>query len=210
MTVAHDDPSRINRAFYRDAAGEFDATRQRPWAGWERLIPHLAPALESTDARLLDVGCGNGRFARFLVARGLACRWVGVDASFELLARATGTRIAGDALALPLRPDARFAAIVVFGLLHHLEGDRPRSLLAECGARLARGGVLAVTFWDFAAAPGEHVLPFGASRTPRFCRTFSPAEKDAAIEATGLECIDRFAADRANDYVVMRHRGGRG
>lgn len=51
----------INRAFYATIADDFDATRQAPWAGWFPLLPHLTGV-----RRVLDVGCGNGRFGVFL------------------------------------------------------------------------------------------------------------------------------------------------
>ena len=37
--------NQINRDFYRQTAGDFDQTRQTPWRGWERLLPHLATPL---------------------------------------------------------------------------------------------------------------------------------------------------------------------
>ena len=50
----------INRAFYRRYADDFTRTRRQAWPGWERLLPWLRGRV-----RLLDVGCGNGRFGRF-------------------------------------------------------------------------------------------------------------------------------------------------
>ena len=50
----------INRSFYQRHAADFARTRRQAWAGWQRLLPLLRGR-----ARLLDVGCGNGRFGRF-------------------------------------------------------------------------------------------------------------------------------------------------
>lgn len=51
----------INRAFYATIADDFDQTRGNAWPGWQRLLPYL-----STPLSVLDVGCGNARFALFL------------------------------------------------------------------------------------------------------------------------------------------------
>lgn len=51
----------INRAFYATVADDFDQTRGTAWPGWQRLLPYL-----KTPLSVLDVGCGNARFALFL------------------------------------------------------------------------------------------------------------------------------------------------
>jgi SAM-dependent methyltransferase len=51
----------INRAFYATVADDFDQTRGTAWPGWQRLLPYL-----STPLSVLDIGCGNARFALFL------------------------------------------------------------------------------------------------------------------------------------------------
>lgn len=51
----------INRAFYATVANDFDQTRGTAWPGWKRLQPYLTLPLS-----VLDVGCGNARFALFL------------------------------------------------------------------------------------------------------------------------------------------------
>ena len=153
----------INRAFYRDASAEFGATREAPWAGWERLLPRIEALRAADDFTVLDVGCGNGRFAAFLDARGAACRYLGVDASAPLIEDARARRLAcvdarfetrdflppADLAALPPGP---FGLITLFGVLHHVPGAaQRRALLARLGTALRPGGLLALTAWQFAA-----------------------------------------------------------
>jgi SAM-dependent methyltransferase len=86
----------INRDFYaaEASAASFSATRDHAWPGWERVWTHaLAAARPSASARpvlsVLDVGCGNGRFAAFLAEHSReTIHYVGVDASQLLLDRA--------------------------------------------------------------------------------------------------------------------------
>ena len=53
----------LNRRFYRENADAFDVTRRVPWPGWNRLAEFL-PATGPLST--LDLGCGNGRFLRWL------------------------------------------------------------------------------------------------------------------------------------------------
>jgi SAM-dependent methyltransferase len=153
----------INRSFYREAAAAFSASREEPWPGWTRLAElveaqGLGPRLE-----LLDVGCGNGRFGRFLAQRAPQLRYLGIDASPELLALAEARGPIGAASEfrrLDLVEDdldaclgaQRFSLVALFGLLHHLPGAaRRRALLHGLAARLRPGGLLALTLWRFEA-----------------------------------------------------------
>lgn len=162
----------LSLAFYEAHASAFDASRiDLPWPGWARVLA----AHGEGPLRVLDVGCGNGRFAAWLAERGAPdgagearFDYVGTDANAALL-RAAGERVgprlrgavewrAHDFLeddpagaALPAGP---FSLAVLMGVLHHVPGRATRlALLREAAARLAPGGVLACTVWRFADRP---------------------------------------------------------
>lgn len=167
----------INRAFYRRHADDFTRTRRQAWPGWERLLPLL-----HGRERLLDVGCGNGRFGRFWaraqnetsrreeqsLARanadpGTARQYHAIDASLPLLRETAQTMRAfphvktrlewRDVFSDPPR-HGRYPLIVLLGVLHHIPGRRRRAaLLRALGERLSADGVLIVTFWRFGADP---------------------------------------------------------
>jgi tRNA (uracil-5-)-methyltransferase TRM9 len=147
----------INRAFYGERAAEFSAARPAPWPGWEPLLPALRSTPGAGPVRVLDVGCGHGRLARYL-AQALAPRalaiW-GVDASEPLLAQARsagppGARWEiGDVVWTPAAlPSGPFDLVALIAVLHHVPSrERRRALLAECARRLAPGGRLVFTTW---------------------------------------------------------------
>lgn len=126
----------------------------------------LLPDVDGLDA--LDAGCGTGRYARLLLARG--ARAVGVDRSSAMLGRA---RLAGapliraDLRALPLR--AASFDIVVAGLAL---GDIPEleRAVAEMARVLRPGGHLAYSV----------VHPAGAARG--WTRTFDEGGRRWEIE----------------------------
>jgi SAM-dependent methyltransferase len=93
--------------------------------------------------RVLDVGCGKGRFARVLAARG--ARVVGLDVSAAMLAAArfeTLDRVQGSARRLPFR-DGTFDAAIAVEVFEHFE---PRAVEAACDElrRVLRPGGLFV------------------------------------------------------------------
>ena len=163
---------RINRKFYLAQGDEFDATRQRPWSGWRRVVERFRSSRPADHGAhsILDVGCGNGRFADFLATElDAAWEYTGIDASPVLLSSARssappgstagGSRqpgwrvVLGDVATgdLPLaRRSGVFDLIAVFGLMHHVPSwERRRSLLVELAGHLSPGGMLAVSFWQF-------------------------------------------------------------
>jgi SAM-dependent methyltransferase len=149
----------LNLAFYRDQADAWDAHRASPWPGWERLLSALP---EDTALDVLDVGCGNGRFGRYLAGQREVARYVGIDACEPLLRRVREAPPGGARLELvradfigdapdEVLPAGPFHLVTLFGVLHHVPSDvGRRALVAACAARVGRGGLLALAAWRFA------------------------------------------------------------
>jgi SAM-dependent methyltransferase len=162
----------INRSFYGDAADEFSATRRDPWPGWQRLPPLIAEHLPDRELRVLDVGCGNGRFAAFLAEalpqRCTSLRYRGIDASAPLLEAARARRLpfaeaetrVVDIVEAPIESLAgahAFSLIALFGVLHHVPSERRRRrLLQSLAGHLEAGGLLALAIWRFEAFERFH------------------------------------------------------
>ena len=149
----------INRAFYRQHAADFARTRRQAWPGWERLLPLLRGR-----ERLLDVGCGNGRFGRFWAGAnpaGAPLHYHAVDASLPLLREAARalrtfpmakTRLEWRDISSDPPRHGRYPLIALLGVLHHIPARARRAaLLRALGERLSADGVLIVTFWRFGA-----------------------------------------------------------
>ncbi|HVO69002.1 MAG TPA: class I SAM-dependent methyltransferase [Aggregatilineaceae bacterium] len=219
----------INRAFYRTSAESFDESRDRPWPGWDALLPYLKPPLT-----ILDVGCGNGRFGAFLAHRlGTALVYYGIDSNATLLERARAA-MSGLNARLELRdvfenpPDSGgYDLVALFGVLHHVPGsEQRREFMRALAQRVAPGGHLALAAWrfyDFArfreriipwpddlkVEPGDYLLDWRRGvHALRYCHYVDDAEHSALIAATGLTEITTYRADgRTNDanrYSVLR------
>ena len=120
---------------------------------------------DATATRVLDVGCGNGRFAHFLVDGHPVgpLDYMGIDQSRELLAigegQCAGSKgdrlrwlhfdLTSDDVESSLR-DEPYHLVVAFGLLHHIPSlEYRRKLIAALSSWTCLGGTLIFTLWRF-------------------------------------------------------------
>jgi tRNA (uracil-5-)-methyltransferase TRM9 len=155
----------LNREFYATVAEPFDATRAGLPIGWQRLQSWLPAAPTARPLRILDVGCGNGRWARALDGWGMPCLYTGIDADTKLLHLAAVNTCAlttvqcvfkeadftvpGWSNTLGLQP-ATFDVVVCLAALHHVPGQRLRTqVVTELATLLAPEAVLIFSHWQF-------------------------------------------------------------
>jgi SAM-dependent methyltransferase len=188
----------LNAEFYEAHGENFADTRPRLPSGVQRVLAQI-PA----GSRVLEIGCGDGKVGRRLAARG--CAYVGVDVSNAMIARAkeftenwrTGEFSNSQILffqADVLTPSwskiiegQPFDWILAFAVLHHLPGAETRArVVRECAARLAEGGRLVFSNWQF-------------TRSERL-RARVRSWEELGLNAEQVE---------ANDYVLSWERKGR-
>jgi SAM-dependent methyltransferase len=147
----------INQEFYTRFGDSFSATRHRLQPGVRRVLRIL-----NGDESILDLGCGNGEFARELAKRGHRGSYLGVDFSLPLLR---------DAGAQPHGFSARFieaeltklsrvrevllvkgnwSVITAFAVLHHIPSyDFRLELLRVVNQLLKKDGLFIHSNWQF-------------------------------------------------------------
>ncbi len=118
----------LNKQFYNNIADEFSVSRQYAWKGWGRVVDEIMK-LENKNIKILDLGCGNGRFLKFLQnSLNDPFKYIGVDTNEKLLKIAHND--------LNEKVDAHFFnmdvineinkindvynVICAFGLIHHI------------------------------------------------------------------------------------------
>ncbi len=179
----------INRQFYASLADSFAETRAAPQPGFTRLQPHFPEAA----ADWLDVGCGEGRFGRFLRGHAAIARYVGVDFTPALLEKA-GTAVPGEFVERDMTQPGfldglgEFDGIVCLAAMQHIPGrDNRIRLLREMKRRLRPDGRIFLSNWQFLDSERQR-------------------RKLVDWTAVGLTAADV----EANDYLLTWRRDGFG
>ncbi len=158
----------LNRQFYADVAEPFHSTRRSWPQGNVRLLDSVPPAASERPVRVLDAGCGNGRFAAVLNSLGTRVRYTGVDANARLLELATDStaglaHVEADFVRADLTDPGWtrqlgdtpcYDMVVCLSTLQHMPGSELRVCVLQSVAKLlAPGGRLAVSAWQFLTSP---------------------------------------------------------
>jgi SAM-dependent methyltransferase len=147
----------LNRGFYQTLADPFSATRGRLQPGVQRVLAEIP-----LDARILDLGCGNGNLAAALAERGQRGVYLGLDFSVELVFDAAGRlgKSKGRSFAFKVvdltenwtygLEGHTFDYVLAFAVLHHIPSANLRlSLLQEVRSLLAPDGRFIHSNWQF-------------------------------------------------------------
>ena len=147
----------LNHEFYDRFGGEFSATRHRLQPGVKKILESL-----NGDESILDLGCGNGEFARALAKRARRGAYLGVDFSLPLLREARSqpdgvsatfreidlTKLS--AFVDQLSVEGGWPLITAFAVLHHIPSPEMRlDILKAVRELLNEGGRFILSNWQF-------------------------------------------------------------
>lgn len=147
----------INREFYTKFGDSFSATRYRLQPGVRSVLGML-----KRDESILDLGCGNGEFARALAKHGHRGSYLGVDFSLPLL-RDAGSQAEGFSarfMEVDLTQVSEFsdrlavaggwAVVTAFAVLHHIPSHELRMELLRVVKQLLKDdGLFIHSNWQF-------------------------------------------------------------
>jgi tRNA (uracil-5-)-methyltransferase TRM9 len=177
--------NQLNYDFYQNIGRYFNQSRSNPWEGWEKLETILKTNIGASvdNWRVLELGCGNGRFLDFLHDKGFEIgQYIGLDSSDFLLTKAEVRRAAlADVNAQFKKADllfddwqnlnevvtTKFDLVCMFGVMHHIPGDNFKlALLQKSVDCLAEGGLLVFTTWQYMDVPrlSRRVIPYEDQR----------------------------------------------
>ncbi len=149
----------LNREFYAAFARPFAGSRPASDPALTAILPHIPQR-----ARVLDVGCGNGRLALLLDQERPGAAYLGLDAAPELIetARAQTKRLTNisaqfrvaDVTQLDIAHRsldiAHWSLITCLAVLHHIPGLALRlRVLRDLAELLSPDGRLILSTWQF-------------------------------------------------------------
>jgi SAM-dependent methyltransferase len=194
------------RPYYHRFAWAYDLLNAEPIvARVEFIVDELRRRGARPPARLLDSGCGTGRYAVDLAGRGFAV--TGVDQSAELvdIARAKGPRAGGVEFSvanlLSFDPPDRYAAVLCRGVLNDVIADADRAtIFCRFAQWLSPGGVLMLDVRDWARSAARYAAGPTGRREIRL--------PDGAVLAFTSETSLDHAARRLAVRERFEHRRG--
>ena len=147
----------LNKDFYTRFGDSFSATRHRIQPGARRVLETL-----KGDESILDLGCGNGEFARELAKRGHRGAYLGADFSLPLLREAesqpegfSARFVEVDLTELSVNSNQlavtdHWSLITAFAVLHHIPSTELRlNILRTVRQLLKPDGLFIHSNWQF-------------------------------------------------------------
>lgn len=219
-----------SKDFYNNSAKEFSRTRAKFWDELTFLAEHA-----TTGVKVLDVGCGNGRFYPVIKNRQIA--YTGVDNSEGLLVEAKklhpeASFVFGDATALPF-DDRSFDIAYSFAAIHHIPSRALRNkFVSEIARVLHPGNTLIITIWylwspertsQFLQSAiksmlmlspldiGDIMLTFGKDKHERYLHAFTERELKRLLQKNGFdvmgsEILERQSGSGQKNILVVARK----
>lgn len=224
------DLNKLNRQFYLKTQVYFNTSRQSPWPGWQKLLPYLRGD-SSQVLKVLDLGCGNGRFGKFLTEH-KTIDYTGIDNNQYLLDRCRKAlpqaKLIKQDILKPWAIKEKFDLIVLFGVLHHIPGFNNRlKILRWAKKLLLKNGCLIFSLWQLDKTrrltrkivpwpaflkqlePNDLIIDWKSGPTAyRFCHIVDEKELKRLLEKLKMIQKQNFFSDgeagKGNRYLILR------
>jgi 2-polyprenyl-3-methyl-5-hydroxy-6-metoxy-1,4-benzoquinol methylase len=189
--TSHQLADAYDKAYYGKGENKFSPRLERVLDFFRRARARRVVRFLGRPARVLDVGCGNGRFLEYLVKRGFTGYGIELaGASAERAVRIPGLKLKVGQLVATDFEAGFFDAVTLWHVLEHL--PRPQETLAIIGHLLKPGGYLFLSLPNIESVQSRlfrgqwlHLDP------PKHLFFLGPAELEAVLHQSGYELIER-------------------
>jgi len=201
---------------YNSIADKYSRVREKDWKEFGFLFDKYL----SSEDKVLDLGCGNGRFYPALKK----ADYLGIDVSSKLIeiAKSNYPEVKFEVFAIESISDKSFDKIYSIAVLHHIPSHKLRlEFLKEIKRALKNNGYLILTVWNLKEKVkkrgfldwlrldrGDVFLPWYGSKDTYF-HCFNLEELVQLGKEAGFEIIDKgeiLVGERpySNFYIVGR------
>lgn len=154
---------------YSNISDDFNKTRKHSWKEFEGFLKYI-----KNDQKIVDLGCGNGRFYEF-IKKHKKIQYTGIDNNSPLLTKAKKTYseasfIKGDLLKIPIQ-NGKIDTVISIASFHHIPSIKLKEkAINEIYRILKNKGILIITVWNLFQkkykryiwqARIKHILSFG-------------------------------------------------
>ncbi|MFC1627161.1 class I SAM-dependent methyltransferase [Patescibacteria group bacterium] len=214
--------NQLNKEFYLKTQEYFNRTRQYYWKGWGKLLPYLPRRqadLQGQALKVLDVGCGNGRFGKFLIENDFDIKYVGIDSNQYLLDEAKKAVLDGSFINQDLLDDwqikGKFDLIAISGVLHHFKPEKAAKILKKAVKKIKGKGVLFLSFWQFDKAKdakklkdlenNDYIVDWQKGvKAERYCHLYKDEEINKLLKNVKLKKLKDYQDDGSNKYIILK------
>lgn len=208
---------------YRDIADDFSHTRQRPWPEFTVFTDFIPDG-----SKILDLGCGNGRFYGSLQEKKKTVDYTGVDFCPEFLEIARKKYPNQEFLEQDitrLNVPRKFDRIISVAAFHHIPSRKLRKqTLKLMFDHLEDDGMLLLSVWNlwqkryweahlraffrfigsfFRRDPRDLFIPFGRKKVQRYYHAFVPFELKQLLKQAGFR-VEVSQVSRHNYLFVCK------
>lgn len=214
---------------YEEIAEQFDATRKK----------HIWPELENlctgikSGAKVLDVGCGNGRLLEVLKEKNID--YLGVDTSSQLIELAQKKYadkkfVVGDILELSKLPEINFDYVFCIAVLLHIPSRQLQiDAVKQLRNKVNENGRVIISVWnmwtqekfrrlilkffllklikknkmDFGDVLFDWKNSAGQVVSKRYYHAFCKCELKKICKKAGFK-VERICSDKYNYYAILR------
>lgn len=206
---------------YNSISKSFHQTRKHSWREFEEYLQYIKNA-----QNILDLGCGNGRFYKFLEEKGIEASYTGIDNSEGLIKHARESNPEanfkmGDMLQIPSE-NSKYDSLVCIAAFHHLPNKELREkALQEIKRVTKQNGTIIISVWNLfqkrykkfiwkarikkLLSFGKYhsrdtFIPWGKTGIERYYYAFTQAEMRQLLEDQNLKVLKEITG---NNFVFI-------
>lgn len=142
--------NKATQSFYNKHSESFDRSRNFYWKGFNETLNFL-----KNGQNVLDFGCGNARFYKFLLENNLKLNYLGIDSN-QLFIEENRKKYPNsrfetiDIISDKINIQEQFNLVVVFGLTHHIPSKEFRkNWFKNLEDLVMENGTLIISYWKF-------------------------------------------------------------